>query len=93
MRITKFGHAGVRIEHDGRAVLIDPGVFTQEESLDGVDAVLVTHEHPDHYDPARLRLTSAPVFTIVSHATRARLSCARMASRTASEIWSAILSG
>ncbi len=36
---------------------------------------------------------AAPVFTIVSQATRARLSCARMASRTASEIWSAILSG
>jgi hypothetical protein len=34
-----------------------------------------------------------PVFTIVSQATRARLSCARMASSTASEIWSAILSG
>ncbi len=36
---------------------------------------------------------AAPVFTRVSQATRARLSCARMASRTASEIWSAILSG
>src|SRR5690554_1454875 len=36
---------------------------------------------------------ATPVFTMVSHATRAPLSWARMASRTASEIWSAILSG
>ena len=81
MRITKFGHAAVRIEHDGRAVLIDPGVFTQEESLDGVDAVLVTHEHPDHYDPAKLRLTSAPVFTIEAVARRLRQDAPDVAER------------
>src|SRR5882762_11510039 len=34
-----------------------------------------------------------PVVTMVSHATRAAGSLARIASRTASEIWSAILSG
>jgi hypothetical protein len=34
-----------------------------------------------------------PVVTIVSQATRDMGSSARMASRTASEIWSAILSG
>src|SRR6266699_402590 len=37
--------------------------------------------------------TAIPVFTSVSHATRAVGSLARMASRIASEIWSAILSG
>ena len=34
-----------------------------------------------------------PVLTRVSQATRALVSCCRMASSTASEIWSAILSG
>ena len=29
MRIVKFGHACVRVEHDGVAVVIDPGVFTE----------------------------------------------------------------
>ncbi len=72
MRLTKFGHAGVRIEHDGRALLIDPGVFTQQEALDGVGAVLITHEHPDHYDPAKLRATDAPVYTIDAVAKRIR---------------------
>lgn len=72
MRITKFGHASVRIEYDGRSVVLDPGVFTDPEALDGVDAVLVTHEHPDHYDPERLRATDAPVFTIEAVAARIR---------------------
>src|SRR5690606_22384016 len=36
---------------------------------------------------------ATPVFTMVSQATRANLSSARMASSTASEIWSASLSG
>src|SRR3546814_13690061 len=36
---------------------------------------------------------ATPVLTMVSQATRARLSWARIASSTASEIWSAILSG
>ena len=40
--------------------------------------------------PAR---TTIPVVTSVSHATRAVGSCARIASNTASEIWSDILSG
>ena len=37
--------------------------------------------------------TTMPVFTMVSQATRASGSSVRIASRTASEIWSAILSG
>ena len=64
MRITKFGHACVRIEHDGQALVIDPGGFTEREAVDGATAVLVTHEHPDHLDLENLRAADAPVFTI-----------------------------
>lgn len=62
MRVTKFGHAAVRIEHDGQALVIDPGIFTEQEAVDGVGAVLVTHEHPDHFEVERLRRADAPVF-------------------------------
>ena len=44
MRITKFGHACVRVEYAGTTLVIDPGVFTQPEALTGADAVLITHE-------------------------------------------------
>lgn len=72
MRITKFGHACVRIEHDGTTVVLDPGVFTDVAALDGADAVLITHEHPDHYLPAHLLATDAPVFTIEGVAAKIR---------------------
>lgn len=60
------------MEHDGRTVVLDPGVWSQVEAVDGADAVLITHEHPDHYDPAKLRATDAPVFTIEAVASKIR---------------------
>jgi L-ascorbate metabolism protein UlaG (beta-lactamase superfamily) len=50
MRLTKFSHSCVRLERDGSVLLIDPGTLSEREALDGVDAVLVTHEHFDHLD-------------------------------------------
>lgn len=47
MRITKYSHSCLRVEGDG-VLVVDPGVFSERSALDGVDAVLVTHEHPDH---------------------------------------------
>lgn len=66
MRITKFGHACVRIEHEGRALVIDPGNQTGLDAVDGAQAVLLTHEHIDHCDPERLRASEAPIFTIAT---------------------------
>ncbi|MFD6284843.1 MBL fold metallo-hydrolase [Streptomyces sp. NPDC060205] len=55
MRFTKKSHACVRLEKDGRALVIDPGVFTEEDAAVGADAILVTHEHPDHFSEGHLR--------------------------------------
>jgi L-ascorbate metabolism protein UlaG (beta-lactamase superfamily) len=66
MRITKFGHACVRIETDGGVVVLDPGVFTEARALDGADAVLITHEHADHVHPDLLRGSGAPIWTIAA---------------------------
>ncbi|MGC5018561.1 MBL fold metallo-hydrolase [Micromonospora sp. DT47] len=48
MQLTKYAHSCLRVQHDGAVLVIDPGVFSEPEALDGVDAVLITHEHPDH---------------------------------------------
>ncbi len=81
VRITKFGHACIRIEHDGTTVVIDPGLFAEPEALDGADAVLITHEHFDHYTPEHLRSTHAPVFTIGAVAERIREDAPEVAER------------
>lgn len=72
MRITKFGHACVRIEHDGTTLVLDPGGFTDREAVEGADVVLITHEHFDHYHPDHLRACDARIVTIDGVAAQIR---------------------
>lgn len=72
MRLTKFGHAAVRIDHDGTSIVVDPGIWSQRESVEGVDAVLITHEHVDHFHLDHLRATDAPIHTIAAVAALIR---------------------
>jgi len=52
MRITHLGNAAVLVETDDARILIDPGNLSDAwHSLTDLDAVLVTHQHPDHIDP------------------------------------------
>jgi L-ascorbate metabolism protein UlaG (beta-lactamase superfamily) len=69
MRITKYTHACLRLEHSGGVLVIDPGVFSEPEALDGADAVLITHEHVDHVDLDKLRAAAAaqPELTVHTH--------------------------
>jgi L-ascorbate metabolism protein UlaG (beta-lactamase superfamily) len=55
MRLTKFGHACVRLDGPGGALVIDPGALTEDSAVDDVDAVLITHEHFDHFVEGRIR--------------------------------------
>ena len=69
MRLTKFGHACVRLEAGDRVLVIDPGEFSEAESLSGATAVLVTHEHADHVDIDKLKAARAsnPALTVHTH--------------------------
>lgn len=67
MRLTKLGHACVRLQKDDRTLVIDPGGLTPEgDALAGADAVLITHEHFDHFEADRLRraLAENPDLTV-----------------------------
>jgi L-ascorbate metabolism protein UlaG (beta-lactamase superfamily) len=50
MHLTHHGHACLLLEVSGQRLLIDPGAFSDVDGLDDLDAVLVTHRHPDHLD-------------------------------------------
>lgn len=69
MRVTKFTHSCLRIEGDG-VLVVDPGEFSERSALDGADAVLITHEHPDHLDVAALADAAAknPGLRVFAHA-------------------------
>ncbi|MCM0677417.1 MBL fold metallo-hydrolase [Micromonospora phytophila] len=62
MRITKFTHSCVRLEHGGGVLVLDPGTWSEPRALAGADAVLITHEHADHVDVLRLAGLGVPVF-------------------------------
>lgn len=71
MQLTKQGHASVRMTKDGRTLVIDPGGFSEPDAALGADVILVTHEHPDHFDAPRLRTAmeadpSAQIWTLRS---------------------------
>lgn len=55
MKLTKHGHAAVSVEQDGRRLVIDAGAFTDPDVVDGAEALLITHEHADHFVEATVR--------------------------------------
>lgn len=60
MQLTHFGHSCLLAAFDDGSggqvtVLFDPGTFSHGfEGIDGLDAIMITHQHPDHADTARL---------------------------------------
>lgn len=56
MKLTKYSHACLVLEEDGQRLVVDPGNLSDNfEVPANVLAVVVTHLHPDHCDPAKLQ--------------------------------------
>jgi len=70
MRITKLGHSCLLVEEKGMKLMTDPGIFTREEQerVLGLSAILITHEHADHFHAASLA-------AILKHNPGARVIC------------------
>ncbi|GAB18597.1 hypothetical protein GOEFS_059_00310 [Gordonia effusa NBRC 100432] len=55
MRLTHFGHSCLLAEFDDTRILFDPGTLSSGfEGVTGLNAILITHQHPDHADVERL---------------------------------------
>jgi L-ascorbate metabolism protein UlaG (beta-lactamase superfamily) len=57
MLITRLEHAGLLLEAGEDRLAIDVGEFTTVEgvaALGALSALLVTHQHPDHFDEANI---------------------------------------
>lgn len=68
MRITHLGHACLLVEIADTRLLVDPGNLAPDwDGVRDLDAVLVTHQHPDHLDVDRLPalLTANPEAVVV----------------------------
>jgi L-ascorbate metabolism protein UlaG (beta-lactamase superfamily) len=76
MNITKIGHCCLFIKDNGKTILTDPGAWTTEQNnITGVDIVIITHEHPDHFHMESVKqvLKNNPDAVVVSNSRIASL--------------------
>ncbi len=70
MKLTKYKHACLVLEKDGKHLVIDPGNLSTDFVVpENVVAVVITHEHPDHLDQTKLEAIVAtnPEVVIAGH--------------------------
>jgi L-ascorbate metabolism protein UlaG (beta-lactamase superfamily) len=91
--ITFVGHNTVVVQSQRSRVIVDPLFFAATPDnpstyqpltpadIGSVDAVLVTHSHPDHFDPASLLRFPARTPVVVPRVERESLLCVDMALR------------
>jgi L-ascorbate metabolism protein UlaG (beta-lactamase superfamily) len=54
MKVTKFEHSTLLVSVGDENLIIDPGVFLSLADFSKVVAVVITHEHQDHWTPDQL---------------------------------------
>lgn len=57
MRITKYEHACLLLTVGNENVVVDPGMFLTPPHFTDVVAIVITHEHYDHWTADQLRRT------------------------------------
>jgi L-ascorbate metabolism protein UlaG (beta-lactamase superfamily) len=56
LEITFIGHASLMMSFGGKSIQVDPyGQLADYSKLPKADLIFLTHDHPDHLDPAALR--------------------------------------
>ncbi len=76
MKITKLGHCAMIIEEKGLRILTDPGNYsTAQNGVTGVDIILITHEHGDHFhlDSLKAVLKNNPQAVVITNSAVGKL--------------------
>ena len=73
MEVRHLNHSCLLVTMAGTRILVDPGGFSVEKikefgPITGLDAVLITHQHPDHIHPGLLThiLTDNPDIPVIA---------------------------
>lgn len=72
MKLTKFEHACFAVTKDSQTLIVDPGNWSTDFTTPtDVVAVVITHEHADHFDQSKLQKIAAqnPQAVVVAHET------------------------
>ena len=70
MKLTKYDHACFTVEKDHQMLVVDPGNFSTDYlPSNNVVGIVITHEHPDHYDPEQIAaiIDKNPEAIIIGH--------------------------
>lgn len=76
MNIKKLGHCCLVAEINGKRVMTDPGSYSTLQDMEtGIDLIVITHEHPDHFHLESLKkvLANNPDAKIVTNNSVAKL--------------------
>ncbi len=66
LQMTFLGHGSLLFSYGGKRIYVDPfGRVADYAALPKADAVLITHEHPDHLDPLALAHIETPATEVI----------------------------
>lgn len=69
MKITKYGHSCLLVEENFVKIVTDPGKWNRTPDATNVNAILITHEHQDHFELSQVKeiLEKSPEALVITH--------------------------
>jgi L-ascorbate metabolism protein UlaG (beta-lactamase superfamily) len=69
VKITPLYHASTLIQAGGKTIYVDPAKPAKLTGLPKADLILITHIHPDHFDPDSIAAISQPTTAVIAPAS------------------------